>query len=288
MSLLYRHRAITVGFLLSGLILSGLILAPQSVCAELSANELLRKVVDNELKAQAQDRSHWMYLRRTEMPGKQEKETEREVIESKDGDLDRLLSVNGQALTAEQATREDKRIQKLLKNPSEQGKMQRDREQDNEKTERLLKMLPDAVIADYAERRGELVELRFRPNPNFRPSSHEAQVFHAMEGRIWIASKEGRLAEIDGHLANAVRFGGGLLGHLDKGGQFHVKQSEVAPGHWEITTMNINMRGKALFFRTIEVQQNETRTSFQRVPDDLTLAQAAERLSRLNRPLKRS
>jgi hypothetical protein len=47
--------------------------------------------------------------------------------------------------------------------------------------------------------------------------------------------------------------------------------------------LNINMRGKALFFKTIEVQQNETRTGFQRVPDDLTLAQAAARLSSLNR-----
>ena len=45
-----------------------------------------------------------------------------------------------------------------------------------------------------------------------------------------------------------------------------------------ITAMNINMRGKALFFKTIDVRQNETRTSFQRVPDDLTLAQAAELL----------
>lgn len=273
MALLYRRRAITVGFLLSGLVL-----APQPVRAELSANELLRKVVDNELNAQAQDHSHWMYLRRTEMPGKQDKETEREIIQSKDGDLDRLLSVNGRALTAEQATREDKRIQKLLKNPSEQRKLQRDREQDNQEAERLLKMLPDAVIAGYAERRGELVQLTFSPSPNFRPSSHEEQVFHAMEGRIWIASKESRLAEIEGHLTNAVRFLAGLLGHLDKGGQFHVKQSEVAPGHWEITAMNINMRGKALFFKTIDVRQNETRTSFQRVPDDLTLAQSAERL----------
>jgi hypothetical protein len=268
MALLDRRRAITVGCLLSGLIL-GLILRPEPVCAELSANELLRKVVDNELKAQMQDHSHWMYLRRTEMPGKQEKETEREIIQSKDGDLDRLLSVNGQALTAEQVTREDKRIQKLLMNPSQQRRLQRDQEQDNQKTEELLKMLPDAVITSYAEHRGELVELTFSPNPNFRPSSHEAQVFHAMEGRIRIAGKEHRLAEIDGHLNNAVRFWGGLLGHLDKGGQFHVKQSEVAPGHWEVTALNINMRGKALFFKTIEVQQNGCRTSFRPEPNPL-------------------
>jgi hypothetical protein len=96
MGFLYRQRTITAVFLLSGLIL-----APQPVRAGLTANELLHKVVNNELKAQAQDHSHWMCLRRTGMPGKQEKETEREVIQSKDGDLDRLLSVNGQALTAE-------------------------------------------------------------------------------------------------------------------------------------------------------------------------------------------
>ena len=58
----------------------------------------------------------------------------REIIQSKDGDLDRLLSVNGRALTAGQAMREDERIQKLLTNPSEQQKLQRDREQDNRET----------------------------------------------------------------------------------------------------------------------------------------------------------
>ncbi len=40
------------------------------------------------------------------------------------------------------------------------------------------------------------------------------------------------------------------------------------------------MHGKALFFKTISVQQNEIRSNFQRVPDNLTLAQAAEELQK--------
>lgn len=35
---------------------------------------------------------------------------------------------------------------------------------------------------------------------------------------------------LNGHLMEDVKFGGGLLGHLDKGGKFEVRQTEVAPG----------------------------------------------------------
>jgi hypothetical protein len=99
-----------------------------------------------------------------------------------------------------------------------------------------------------------------------------------MEGHIWI--ERNRLAEIRGHLIRPVKFGGGLLGHLDQGGEFRVKQSEVAPGHWEITFLYVNMHGKALFFKTIGVQQNEVHYGFERVGDRLTLAEAAEQLEK--------
>jgi len=93
-----------------------------------------------------------------------------------------------------------------------------------------------------------------------------------------VNTKENRLAQIDGRLIKEVKFGGGLLGYLKEGGEFHVTQSEVQRGHWEITALHINMQGKALFFKSIGAQENETRSSFRRVPDDLTLAQAAEKL----------
>jgi hypothetical protein len=101
-----------------------------------------------------------------------------------------------------------------------------------------------------------------------------------MEGRIWISLREDRLAEIEGHLVREVKFGGGLLGYLDKGGEFRVKQAEVSPHHWEISVLHVNMHGKALFFKTISVQQNEARSNFRQVPDDLTLAQAAKELQK--------
>src|SRR6202795_893693 len=242
-----------------------------------SAGELLRRVVNSELRAQANDPSHWMYEVKAGVSGKEQVKV---AVQTREGYLDRLRFVNGQPITPEQEKQEDERIARLLKRPDEQKKQRRAQDEDARQTERLLKMLPDAVTARSGKRQGELVEILFEPNPNFHPSSHQAAVFHAMAGRIWINTRENRLVAIEGHLTRGVKFGGGLLGHLDKGGEFHVKQSEVAPGLWEITLLHVNMHGKALFFKTIAVQENEIRTNFQRVPDNLTLSEAIQHLQR--------
>jgi len=245
--------------------------------AKLSAGELLRRVVNSELKAQANDHSHWMFEVKAGVAGKEQVKV---AVQTREGYLDRLRFVNGKPITPEQEKQEDQRIARLLKKPDERKEQRRAQEQDAQKTERLFKTLPDAVTASYGKRQGELVEILFKPNPNFHPPSHEAAVFHAMAGRIWINARENRLVEIEGRLTRGVKFGGGLFGHLDKGGEFHVKQSEVAPGYWEITLLHVNMHGMALFFKTIAVQENEIRSNFRRVPDNLTLAEAAEQLQR--------
>jgi hypothetical protein len=87
------------------------------------------------------------------------------------------------------------------------------------------------------------------------------------------------LQEISGHLREEVKFAGGILGHLDPGGTFDVKQAAVAPGFWEVTVLRVNMKGKALFFKTINVQQNVSRSDFRKVSDNLSLQTAAKMLA---------
>jgi hypothetical protein len=81
-----------------------------------------------------------------------------------------------------------------------------------------------------------------------------------------------------GRLTQEVKFGGGLLCHLAQGGEFHVEQAEVAPGYWELTLLHVDMCGKALFFKSISVQQDEIRSDYRRISDNLTLAQASTSL----------
>jgi hypothetical protein len=85
-------------------------------------------------------------------------------------------------------------------------------------------MLPDAFVFSYAGSDRNLVKLSFRPNSSSHPPSTEARVFHDMEGEMWVDCKQERLAGFYGHLAQTVKFGFGLLGNLDKGGHFEVRQ----------------------------------------------------------------
>jgi len=249
----------------------------QTLSADLPPGTVLRNAVNAELRAQSDDHTHWMYQLKTTNAGQEEVKL---VVQTKDGEVDRLQSINGQPITGEQQQREQQRIENLLHAPDKQRKRQHAQSEDAEQTERMFKLLPDALTVRYGERRGDLVELLFEPNPGYHAWSREATVFHEMEGRIWINTRANRLAEIEGRLRRTVKFGAGLLGYLDKGGEFNVRQAEVAPGHWEVAFLHVNMHGKILFMKTISEQQDEIRSGYRQVPNDLTLAQGAEQLKK--------
>jgi len=238
----------------------------------ISANELARKVVTNELKIQAEDHGHWMYRLEKEESGRKQVQ---EIIETNIGSLSRLLSIAGHPLDAKQQQKENQRLQKLVSHPDEQRKLQQASHTKAEQGGRLFKILPNVFEFSYAARLGDLVTLTFRPNPNFQPPSLEARVFHGMQGEMIVDTKQERLVALSGHLLEDVKFGGGVLGHLDKGSSFEVSQGEVEPDHWEMTVLVVDMKGKALLFKTIDVQETEKHSDFHRVPDDLTLAEAA-------------
>jgi hypothetical protein len=261
------------------IILLGSNALPQSDFERLgmSANELARKVVTNELKFQAEDHGHWMYRLEKEESGKKQV---LQILETNNGSLSRLLSVGGRPLDAKQQQKENQRMQRLASHPDEQRKLQQASKKKAEQGARLFNILPDVFVFGYASRQGNLVTLTFRPNPNFQPPSLEARVFHVMQGEMTVDIKQERLAALNGHLMEDVKFGARLLGHLDKGGKFEVRQAELAPGQWEMIVLSVDMKGKALLFKTIGAHETENHSDFYRVPDDLTLAAATEILNK--------
>ena len=239
--------------------------------AQPSPVNLVWAVIRSELNISLTE-IRWKYLLVKEVDGKQET---REVVETKSGSLDRLIAIAGEPLTDAQQRGETERILRLSHNPEEQHKFEQTHRKDAEQCNRFLQMIPDAFLFEYAGESGGRIKLIFKPNPRFQPPSREGKVLHEMAGEIWVDAKHQRLVSINGQLINEVKFARGLLGHLEKGGQFTVKRTEITPGHWELTEMAVDMRGKALLFKTISVQQKELHRNFQPVPDDLSLSDAA-------------
>ncbi|HTC66380.1 MAG TPA: hypothetical protein VK685_04560 [Candidatus Acidoferrum sp.] len=246
--------------------------SPSTSKSATNLNAVVRDILQNELRAQAEDHSLWCYRKLTDKDGKQQLFA---ACQTKTLEIDRLMAVNGKPLTEQQWNQENQRIEQLLNNRSQLKKEKQQQHEDGEQATHLLKMLPDAFLFQQDSSEGNRITLHFTPNPTFRASGASEMVFHHMEGTLTLDLKQKRLVEISGRLNSEVKFAGGLLGHLDKGGTFYVKQQEVGPGCWEMTRMDVQMNGKALFFKTISVRTRELDTDFHAVPAAASIPQVA-------------
>jgi hypothetical protein len=235
-------------------------------------------MVNNELNAQKGDHTRWRF--RDNKLDDDGPEHLMEIVQTKDGDIHRVLALDDQPLNAKQEEAEDARIRTLVADPDRMQQLQKQRHQDGEHERRLLAMLPDAFHYEYAGTEDGVIKVKFTPNEGFHASQREEYVFYHMEGVLCINAQQERLVEISGHLTSEVKFGGGFLGHLDPGGTFLVKQQDVGEGHWEVTQLDVHMNGRILFFKSINVKQREVRSNFQPTSTDLTLHQGAELLER--------
>ncbi len=252
-------------------------LAPQQSEAPLpqDATQYVREVIEREIRVESNDHTHWRYhIHREDEKGS----NDRDVIQTKEGQLSRTVLINGQPLSQADQQKDQERMHKLVSDPNERAKRNKREKEDGDKAVRMLKAIPEAFVFKYDGLEDDLVRLTFTPNQNYDAPTRELEVFRALSGKMWIDRKAGRLARIDGQLFEDVTFGWGLLGRLHKGGTFNVVQKQVGPNHWEVVSTDVNMSGHAIIFKTINVRQHEVLSDFRRMPDDLTMAQAYQML----------
>jgi hypothetical protein len=241
------------------------------------ANQYVKDTIKYQTDADAADHTHWRYrIHREDEKGAQD----RDVIDTKDGQLARTLLINGQPLTPEQRAADEARMKKLVQDPGERAKRAKRAKDDEDKGTQMLKAIPDAFIFKYQGAENGQVSLTFFPNPHYDAPTRELQVFRSMSGKMWINRAERRLVRLDGSLFEDVTFGWGLLGRLNKGGTFSIMQSRVGDNHWEYVSLDVKMVGHAVIFKSINVKQQERLTDFHRVRDNLTISEAYELLEK--------
>jgi hypothetical protein len=255
--------------------------------------EIVRRTVANECARS--DRANFMFrdFKQT-AKGSQTKL----IVETKDATAGMLVEVNGKPLTPEQIKAENDRLNYLIHDPEALQKKRKDEKDDEERTVRIMKALPDAFIyendgtlpgsADTGREGHQLLRLKFRPNPRYSPPTHTEQVLTGMQGYLLIDEEEHRIARIDGALFKEVGFGWGILGHLDKGGKFLVQQADVGDHHWEVTHMNLDFTGKVLLFKSLNIKSNETFSDFRPAPTNLTFKEGVQLLRKQHEEMANS
>jgi hypothetical protein len=240
--------------------------APESVSADPVA--LIKRAVANELKPGSHLHPYRYKLRKLD----DGKNNTKEIVETKDGDIARLIKWGENPLPDDANQTEIDRLNNLLSHPEIQEHRHKREQADSSRADEMIRMLPNAFIYNYLGTAegpsGTVYRLSLKPNPSFNPPDREAEVYAGMAGEIWIDQKQERMVKLDVHLIADVNFGWGILGKLYKGGSILVEQKDVGNDHWEQFHFKLNLQGKALLFKSLNFDTVEDESDYAPVPAD--------------------
>lgn len=229
-------------------------------------SSLVQRALGQELRC-ANDLSHPMrYVLRKSSP---RLTTTKEMVETRDGSVARLVLVNDQPLSPADAAKEQARIQELLADPGKQRHRKQVQDEDTGRALKVLRNLPLAFLyhdaGPISTPAGTAERFTFLPNPKFNPPDLETQVLTALEGEIWIDPVHVRVLHLEGHLTQDVDFGWGILGRLYKGGWITIDQADVGSDVWRIVRFRMSMSGRVVI-KTRKFETTEEETQFAPVP----------------------
>ena len=228
------------------------------------------RALDADLRA-AQDASHPMRFRLHKTSPRLS--SVKEIVETRDGDVARLLSINGQPLSPAGEQAEVARLDALIADPGRQRHRKQSEDGDMAVVLKILRMLPAAFIYQYAGPAGNIEKFTFKPNPGFKPPDMESESLTSMTGEIWVNAAASHVARLEGHLQQDTAYGWGVLGKLDKGGWIILEQADTGNGLWRIARFQMKMSLRILWKNKL-FDTTEEMTDYAPVPANIDYRQA--------------
>jgi hypothetical protein len=246
--------------------------------------------VRNELKVIAKEGQVALRYRQRKVDAKGD--TTREVIESKDGNVARLVERNGQPLTADEDAAERDRLGADISSPDDFFRHEKRENANQEEVMQLVRLMPQAMIYSYAPgapqtnvQQGQEVVLDFHPNPAFRPPTMYAEMLTGLEGRVWIDARSQCIRRVEAHVLRPVNFGFGVLAKIFPGGTVELEQTHAAGDRWVYSHVAENLTARVLMVRTVPENAAVTSWDFRPMASPLPYQDAIRTLLSMSVPV---
>jgi hypothetical protein len=236
-------------------------ISPHALVAEAAANELVAL------------HHKGSYLRYRMETVNERGDQVRDVIESKDGTVARLILKDGKPLTAEQDKAEQQRLNDMIASPAAFAKHVKNTESEKSMADKMIPLMPDAMINTYTPgqppsgRNGGAPEivLDYKPNPKFVPPNTQAQALTGLQGRVWIDAKTHYVVRMEGTIFRPVNFGWGMLAHIYPGGKVVMDQTSVGDNRWIFTDFSMELSVRALMVKKLDIHSSAKTSNYQRL-----------------------
>jgi hypothetical protein len=163
-----------------------------------------------------------------------------EILEVYGEPVERLTAKDDKPLPADEAKKEDDKIQKIIdkrKNESEKDRNKRlEREAKSREEDRKF-VLEIADAFNFRLLGSEIIDghdtwvCEGEPRPGFKPKTRQAQILSKFKGRVWIDKKEEQWVKIDVTAIDTISVGFGLA-RIHKGTQAVVEMTKVNDEVW--------------------------------------------------------
>jgi hypothetical protein len=244
------------------------------------ATALVRRAVHNRLDADKTHRPVQYLVRKID----ERHDTTKLIVETKDGDVARLVAINGKPLTPETDKAELQRLDDLAQHPELQDHRRKNEQKDTDRVNHVLGLLPDALLYQFQGTvpcgADQCYRISFKPNPNFNPPDLEANILRGVAGEVWVDQAQERLIRLDAHFISDVDFGFGIVGRLNKGGTVLLEQSDAGGRDWELTAMKLHVNGKVFLVKSWSSQVDEQMGHFAPVTPGISYRDAIQLLKK--------
>ncbi len=241
-----------------------------------SIHQMVKNVAWNELQASEHPAHYYQFIERDIFP---DGSSTTDRIATPHGEVDRLLEVNNAPPSPQQLQANQQLLARLPGDTQLQKSRFKDQQSNRLRRDNVIKDIPNAFIYTYAGRdpKGRIM-LKFRPAPDFQPSSRQSLILEGMAGELWVDPSTQRMVKIDGTLIKDVKIGWGFLARLNKGGTFLMEQSQGPDGVWHQKLLSVHFDGTVLIFKPLHIRVKQVRCCFERVPDGLSIQEAVHLL----------
>ncbi len=218
----------------------------------------------------------------------------RDVIESKDGPVARLVLREGRPLTTEEDAAERERLNDLVASPSVYARHVKSENSGKKLAADLIHQMPDAMLYSYTPGQpqvgvsvsGRQVVMDYQPNPMWVPPSMTAEALTGLKGRMWIDVKTNQMVRMEGTIFKPVNFGWGMLAHIYPGGVLLLEQTDAGGQRWIYSHFSQEITIRALILKTLNVHTQIDASGFHVLPGPISYQEAIQRLLATPLPLQ--
>ncbi len=198
--------------------------------------------------------------------GKQNKQESKkyEVTFYRHRAIQRLTEIDGKPLPGDQAERENKRVEKLIRE-LEAGEHPADPEENRHmKIGTLLRAAKFSKPRREQYRNRNAIVFDFSPDPAFKPANSDETFYTAMAGTMWVNEADLQVSRIEFNLQKDFKVGGGVFFDMKKGAHFVNEQDRFFDEIWLPASRQVTFEARAILFYSFGIRETDQFTDYRK------------------------